>query len=243
MRSFFTDILFGLGLMVVVGLSINLLAQYRKTLGVSTRDIETTVKVVALTFDDGPSGSTDQVLKILREKDVQATFFVVGKHIEKNPELLQEIYFSGHQVGNHSYSHPVMYFMNQTDIIKEFAQTEDLVFELIKIRPSIIRVPFGWYHQLNMWRLLETNHYQIIDWNVDPMDWKRASAQKIVDEVISSVEPGSIILLHDGPPEADRTPTIEALPKIIDELYQKGYQFVTIEELMKLNQDHLLHSQ
>ena len=240
MKTFLVDLMFGVGLVVIVVISLSILSHQRKTLGVSTDNIETNLKVVALTFDDGPSEHTQQILSILKEKNVQATFFVVGENIEHYPELVQDAYFQGHQIGNHSQSHPVMYFMNQSDILHEFAQTEEQIYELIGVRPAILRIPYGWYHQLNMWKMLETNYYQIIGWNVDPEDWKKPSPDRIVQNVIETVQPGSIILMHDGPPLSDRAATIEALPDMIDALYQKGYQFVTVGKLQELNQDHIM---
>jgi peptidoglycan/xylan/chitin deacetylase (PgdA/CDA1 family) len=237
MKAFLVDLFFGAGLLAVVIIAINLLAHQRTVLGVSTDGITTDLKVVALTFDDGPSPHTRQIMEVLRQKHVQATFFVVGKNIEQYPELIQDAYYQGHQIGNHSQTHPMMYLMNQSDVVREFATTEDQIYQLINIRPNIIRVPYGWYHQFNMWQLLETNYYQVIGWNVDPEDWRKSTtSQEIIGHVVANVQPGSIVLLHDGPPENDRTNTITALPDMIDALHQAGYQFVTVDRLLDLNQ-------
>jgi peptidoglycan-N-acetylglucosamine deacetylase len=208
---------------------------YPGVLGVSTTQAETDQKVVALTFDDGPSPQyTDQILNILADHHIKATFFVVGEQVDKHPQVFIRTYRQGHEIGNHSNTHPKMGLMDFTAIAKEILVAENKINDLIHIRPNIFRVPYDWYNdQLpKVVRLLNMN---LIGWNVDSFDWTNPGTDKIVSNVVNNIEPGSIILMHDVS-NKDKVPnrdqTIEALPQIIQILTNQGYSFLTVSELL-----------
>lgn len=189
-------------------------------------------KFVALTFDDGPTPNTIKVLNVLQESDIKATFFVVGENIDEFPGALKKIDEQGHEIGNHTNTHPFTVFMSEQDIAKEILITEEKIFQLIGKRTTLFRAPYALYPS-NLMKIAGLLNLNIISWDVDPEDWRNSNAEIISQNVIKEVEPGSIILLHDGPPELDRTPTVEALKIIITELKNANYQFVTVTELLE----------
>jgi peptidoglycan/xylan/chitin deacetylase (PgdA/CDA1 family) len=188
-------------------------------------------KVVALTFDDGPGPVTRDFLKVLDDYQVSATFFVVGKNIDLHPDILQEIAQSEHEIGNHTDTHPFTFLLDKQELAKDILINEEKIYQHTEIRPKIFRAPYALYPK----NLLETTdmlNLEIISWDVDPEDWKIVNKEIIVNRVMKDVKPGSIILLHDGPPELDRANTLEALKEIIIRLKEEGYQFLTISEYL-----------
>ncbi|WP_298618040.1 polysaccharide deacetylase family protein [uncultured Thermosynechococcus sp.] len=188
--------------------------------------------VVALTFDDGPWGSsTRQVLQILKEEDVKATFFVLGKHALMYPHVLAEIVKAGHAVGNHSWSHP--YKRVASEVAKqEIENTSALIAKQSQAQTRLFRPPGG-NLTTGLVDYAKSKHYAIIMWSVDTHDTRpNTTAADIVERALREVKAGSIILLHDG--GGDRTTTRKALPTLIRRLRQKGYRFVTVPELLHL---------
>jgi peptidoglycan-N-acetylglucosamine deacetylase len=197
-----------------------------------TNRVETTQKVVALTFDDAPNTKTQGILDILKMKQVKATFFEIGKGIEQYPSEAKAIVDAGMEVGNHSYSHQRFYLKSQTFIDSEIQKTNKLIKDSgyqgeITFRPPNGKKLFGlpWYlHQHNI---------RTVTWDIEPDTYVAGNPEAITKYVLDHVHPGSIILLHPfcgKECEADR----DALPKIIDGLQEKGYTLVTINELLKL---------
>lgn len=218
----------------VISLSFNkILGVQKQNLIIRRVEPNNDKKLVALTFDDGPSHTTRDILKVLDETNTIATFFVVGENIDLNPDVLYETYQKGHEIGNHTNSHPVSLLMNQQKIAKEILIAEEKIYQVIGIKPKLIRAPYALYPQ-NLLTNVELFNMLLISWDVDPEDWKQVNSNIIVNRVLKDVTPGSIILLHDGPPELDRSHTIEALPEIISKLKEDGYQFVTVSELLEL---------
>lgn len=189
-------------------------------------------KVVALTFDDGPWGtSTRQVLQILKEEDVKATFFVLGKHALMYPDVIAEIVKAGHAVGNHSWSHP--YKPVTPEVAKqEIENTSALIAKQSQAQTRLFRPPGG-NLTTGLVDYAKSKNYAIIMWSVDTHDTRpNTTAAEIVERTLREVKPGSIILLHDG--GGDRATTRKALPTLIRRLRQKGYRFVTVPELLQL---------
>ena len=190
--------------------------------------IETNEKVVALTFDDGPTEYTRDVLNTLKEKDIKATFFVMGSELEKRPQIGEAIAMAGHEIDNHSYSHQRMWFKSQTFIADEIEKTNTFIRETgykgdIHFRPPYGKKLFGlpWY--------LSQHNIKTIMVDVEP-DTYGSEAVFLVEYALENTKPGSIILLH---PNCDTcNGQREAIPKIIDGLQAKGYQFVTVSELL-----------
>lgn len=189
-------------------------------------------KVVALTFDDGPWGtSTRQVLQILKEEDVKATFFVLGKHALMYPDVIAEIVKAGHAVGNHSWSHP--YKPVTPEVAKqEIENTSALIAKQSQAQTRLFRPPGG-NLTTGLVDYAKSKNYAIIMWSVDTHDTRpNTTAAEIVERTLREVKPGGIILLHDG--GGDRATTRKALPTLIRRLRQKGYRFVTVPELLQL---------
>jgi len=183
-------------------------------------------KYVALTFDDGPrADTTSRLLDGLQERGAAATFFVIGEQIPGNECLLHRMVSEGHQIGNHTYSHTRLTQVETNDMVEEIHKTEVLLKEVVGERAFWLRPPYG---QMDKKRaaLIET---PMIYWSVDPEDWKLLDAEKVTKAVVSSVEPGDIVLLHDF----YRT-SVDAALRIVDQLQDEGYTFVTVEELFRI---------
>ncbi|MEF2967220.1 polysaccharide deacetylase family protein [Paenibacillus sp. M1] len=193
------------------------------------------VKQVALTFDDVPDPRfTPQVLQVLRKEGVKATFFVVGHRAKKYPELLRKIHAEGHIIGNHSFSHPVFKKRSLKQFQSEILRTEKIILGITGYRPKLIRPPYGEINEEQV-RWAKQHGYTIVNWNVDSLDWKGLDQEKVVQNVLGTVGPGSIVLQHaGGGTGSNLTGTIEALPEIIHTLRAKGYHFVTVPELLNI---------
>ncbi|MFQ5575045.1 MAG: polysaccharide deacetylase family protein [Terriglobia bacterium] len=192
------------------------------------RRFDKKVPMVALTFDDGPSPRTRGVLDILDNRQVPATFFVVGKHIKKFPEILKEVSDRGHPIGNHTYSHSFLDEVGHKSITAELGRNETLIGRITGQRTRWFRPPGGMLSSLLL-KTAETEGYNLIMWSVDPADWNRKDRSDLAARVLAETAPGSVILLHDGGGGGQRT--VDALPEIIDGLRARGYEFVTLEEL------------
>ena len=187
---------------------------------------------VALTFDDGPSVPfTGQVLDILRKNHVHATFFLCGANAERYPELVRRIKAEGHEIGNHTYSHPYLYLMDREKIAEEIDRTQDALEKISGRRPRLFRPPFGvrWF---SLWPLLRERGLTMVLWSIRGYDGE-LGASAIAEKTLSQLQPGGIILLHDGfethkPAEVDRSDTVRALPAIIQGIRRAGYSFVPI---------------
>lgn len=180
-------------------------------------------KCVALTFDDGPGASTPQILDILDKHGVPATFYVLGRMAKKNPDVIRRIHNSGHQIGNHSYNHPLMTQLSRKRIANEFAKTDAVVEDIIGVKPTTIRLPYGASSpRVNA----EVNRPEIY-WDVDTLDWKNRDPDTIVDSVKSKTAPGSIVLMHDIHPT-----TADSVEAIVKFLTKHGYTLVTVDVLL-----------
>ncbi|WP_068964125.1 polysaccharide deacetylase family protein [Desulfosporosinus sp. BG] len=190
-------------------------------------------KIAYLTFDDGPyPQTTPRILKILQDEGVKATFFVVGRQVEKYPDLLKAEYEQGEGIGNHSYSHDYnLLYRSPETFLAEIKQTEELIFKTLKVRPKIVRAPGGTqgHFHVNYYNALDAADYLIYDWNVSSgdADASLVLAEQLVQNVENQV-PGkarTIILMHDA---GAKITTIDALPQIIQYLKQQGYSFGVI---------------
>lgn len=193
--------------------------------------VNTPEKVVALTFDDGPSPeNTEDVLKILRENSVKATFFLVGKNIERFPELARKVVSEGHQAANHSYSHRRMLLQSTAFCRDEIEKTDSLIRDVGYTEEIVFRPPFGKKLFSLPLALRELNKLSVT-WDVEPEDTETQDATLLQKRVLDHAKPGSIILFHDG--NARKEGTLAALPVIIRELRSQGYGFLTVNDLRK----------
>ena len=190
-------------------------------------------KVVALTYDDGPYPPyTNQLLDILDRYQVKATFFEIGRNIEKHPEIVPMIIARGNELGNHSYSHKDMMFKPREYLLSEIAKTDKLLQELGVKQDSIsFRPPWGRRFVVLSY-LLSQMHKKLIMWDVDSQDYEKThTAEEIANRVIDNVRSGSIVVMHDG--GGDRSKTVAATDMIVKTLQSKGYAFKTVSELLK----------
>ena len=185
---------------------------------------------IALTFDDGPHPRyTKEILGILEEYHVKATFFVIGINALHYPDDLQKIIDAGCEIGNHTYSHPRIKELSEEELQKQIVECEDTLDRLCGIRPHIFRPPEGMMNE-GLKRLLKEMDYHAVLWSIDTMDWDHHSPQKIAAEVLGSVRSGDIILMHDY--IGHNSPTVTALELMIPKLLERGFEFVTVSELI-----------
>lgn len=181
-------------------------------------------KVVALTFDDGPNpATTNQALDTLSKYGIKATFFVLGKNISGNEEILKRMKSEGHVIGNHSWSHPVLSKLSLDEAKKQITDTEDALAKVLGSSSKLMRPPYGAITD----DIRNSLNLSFIMWDVDSLDWKSKNETAILTEVQRQVKNGSIILMHDIHVE-----TVNALPKVIDYLKEQGYEFVTVPEML-----------
>lgn len=193
------------------------------------KNVPTTKKIVALTFDDGPHpDSTPKLLAVLRQKEVKATMFVLGENVEKQPELFKQMVVDGHEIGSHAYNHIHMQRISAQERARQFERLEQAV-SIAGVKPVLFRPPGGGYSD-KMIEEARRRGYRTILWSIDPRDWSRPGVNHIVNTVMANIKPGSIILLHDGQYELQ---TAEAVGVIIDRLRSQGYSIVTVGELLQ----------
>lgn len=194
----------------------------------STRPEPQKEKVVYLTFDDGPSKLTDEILAILEAQKIKATFFVLGEHAQKSPEVIYRTAEAGHVIGNHTYNHKYSELYESFPAFwNQIKRTEEILREITGTRPSLVRAPGGTYGHFDAtyFQLMEQGGYQVFDWNVDSGDSKRKGvpASEIIENVTSEkLEQEMIVLMHDS---AGHEESVRALPSIIDFYKQQGYSF------------------
>jgi peptidoglycan-N-acetylglucosamine deacetylase len=184
---------------------------------------------VALTFDDGPHATyTPQKLDILKEKNVPATFFMIGNLVGAHPDVVKRIYAEGHELGNHSWDHAQLSRLSAAEVQSEMKQTQDAIKQITGVAPAVMRPPYGAISDT-----VEQNvGLPIILWSVDPNDWKDKDRNTVLQRVVGNTKPGSIVLMHDI-----YGSTADAVPEIIDELKAKGYCFQTVSDLLGLPAD------
>lgn len=195
-----------------------------------TAQIETNEKVVALTFDDGPTEKVNQILPLLDKYNVKATFFLIGQDIEKYPDGAQQIAKAGHQIGNHTYSHNRMVFKTPSFIKKELEKTDQLIRKAGYTGDIDFRPPYG-KKLVGLPYYLKKQNKETITWNIEPDSFYSTASDK-VKYVEENVTPGSIILLHPMYEDADQA--LQTIEGVIHALMEKGYTFVTVDELQNL---------
>lgn len=197
---------------------------------------------IALTFDDGPNEPfTSQVLDILGEYDVKATFFMVGQNVERWAKVCQRVLKEGHTIGNHSYSHSQWLALNRgRNITRELKLVQEAIYKATEVRPSLFRPPYG-FRTPRLMRVAANLRFTIIGWDNMTNDWDSGKeADQIVRAILRRAKPGGIIVLHDGRSTRqgfDRTPLLRALPEILAGLKGQGYELVTVPELIGESRD------
>jgi peptidoglycan/xylan/chitin deacetylase (PgdA/CDA1 family) len=189
-------------------------------------------KVIALTIDDGPwPNTTLQMLDILKQNDVKATFFWVGQALQANPEIAKQVVAQGHAIGNHTWHHWYRR-MDQATAKSEIERTNELIYKTTGVKTTLFRPPGGVLNN-GLAAYAKSQKYTVVMWSQTSADTDpRAKSQVFVKNVLRDAKPGSIVLMHDG--GGDRQRTVQALPEIISKLKQQGYRFVTVPELLEM---------
>ncbi|MFK3958817.1 polysaccharide deacetylase family protein [Guptibacillus hwajinpoensis] len=190
-------------------------------------------KYVALTFDDGPSMQvTPRVLKILKQHDAKATFFMLGSQVEKYPSIAERVANSGHEIGNHTEHHMDLTKVGKPQMVQEIQSSNQKIQDATGQSPTLIRPPYGAINS-KVEKVARDNGSSLILWSVDSLDWKSKNAEAINQVVQNEVVSGSIILLHDVHPT-----TANALPKLLTTLEEEGYQFLTVSQLLSMQEKY-----
>ncbi|QSV68709.1 MAG: polysaccharide deacetylase family protein [Aphanizomenon flos-aquae DEX188] len=192
-------------------------------------------KVIALTFDDGPwPNSTAKVLDILKKNRIKSTFFVVGQNVKNYPDLTKQIVADGHIIANHTWHH-WYHQMNAQAAAYEVANTGDIIYQTTGVRTSLFRPPGGIMNN-GVAAYAKNNKYAVIMWSADSMDYSRPAVPRLMNNIFREAKPGGIVLMHDG--GGDRSHTVKALPEIISRFRKQGYEFVTVPELLEMQDQH-----
>lgn len=181
-------------------------------------------KMVAFTFDDGPSYNTIKIVNTLVKYDSKATFFLVGNKIEKYAKTMDVLVKNGMDIGNHTYSHKELTKLSDKEILKEIDLTNEVIYNKTGIKPMFLRPSYGAMNK----RIKKLSTMPIIVWNIDTLDWKYHNSNKIKDKILKYVSDGDIILMHDT-----YVATLNAIEMVIPELKKQGYKIVSVSELFK----------
>ncbi len=201
--------------------------------------IKSKEKVVALTFDDGPSPIwTPQILDVLKAAQVQATFFMIGKHVQEYPEVARRVASEGHEIGNHSYDHQVLVYYTTQELEKEIKDTQTVINKVTGLTTKYFRPPKAWLTDDEK-KDIRRMGYETILWSLNTKDWVSFDDRYIVKYILAHVRPGDILLFHDSGgvfklEGGKRKETVKAVEQLVEKLKEQGYRFVTISGLLKL---------
>ena len=189
---------------------------------------------IALTFDDGPSPSTPELLRVLGDLKVRATFFQCGMHVRRFPQIAREIVVAGHEIGNHTDTHPRLWFKSSRFVFNELCRAQDSITEVTGVTPRLFRATYGvrWFGVRKAQKRLGLLH---VMWTAIGSDWKLSGAQ-VAERLVARCENGAIFCLHDGRernPDPDIRSTIQAVTRIVPLLQERGYEFRTVSELLR----------
>ncbi|MDO8489562.1 MAG: polysaccharide deacetylase family protein [Candidatus Omnitrophota bacterium] len=196
-------------------------------------------KVAALTFDDGPSPVwTPQILAVLKAADVKATFFMIGEHVQRFPELAKSVAEQGHEIGNHTYDHRGIFYYKPDELDKEVKEAEEIIKSVTGIKTKYFRPPKAWLTRQEKFQLKDMG-YETVLWSLNSKDWVTFDDRYIVKYILHHIQPGDILLFHDSggvfkPEGGNRKETVKAVSRLIDKLKEQGYRFVTISQLLEL---------
>lgn len=207
--------------------------EYYETRGDIVWEVPTESRVIALTFDDGPDPVyTPQIAALLKQYQAKSTFFVVGNRVSQYPEIVKALANDKHEIANHTYNHPDIRRISSGRLLEEVQKTQETIYEATGIRPRLFRPPGGYYNQTVINTAKQAGFLVIMwSWHQDTRDWSDPGVKKIVDKVLNNARNGDIVLFHDY--GGNRKQTLQALEQILPELKNRGYQFVTVSELMR----------
>jgi peptidoglycan-N-acetylglucosamine deacetylase len=185
---------------------------------------------IAMTFDDGPNGKlTPRLLDMLAKRNIKVTFFVLGQCVQEYPDVLKRAVAEGHEIGNHSWSHPAFSKSSEESVRSQIERTQQIIHQTAGVTPTLLRPPYGAITAHQKEWINKTFGLHVILWSVDPLDWKRPGPAVVTRRIVSEARPGSIILSHDIHEQ-----TIVAMADTLDQLLAKGFKFVTVSQLMAM---------
>ncbi|MCB1360958.1 MAG: polysaccharide deacetylase family protein [Rhodobacter sp.] len=195
---------------------------------VSLTHVQTNAPRVALTFDDGPHPTlTPMLLDILAHYRAKATFYVIGQNARRYPEILHRIVAEGHEIGNHSWSHPVLSRLGNASVLREIDRTQEIVWNTVGALPVTMRPPYGAFSHRQMQMLHDERALTTVVWSVDPEDWRRPGVNVVAQRMVRGARPGAVILAHDI-----HSPTIRAVPAALEGIQARGLSTVTMSDLL-----------
>jgi len=199
--------------------------------------IKTCEKIIALTFDDGPNpSSTGKILKILAKNNVKATFFVCGQNVGSNPDLTRAISEAGHSIGNHSYSHAFGKYFSEASFNSEISRTQDILKTTIGRAPALFRPPWLFRYP-RIFKTIKANKLRAVSGLFgSELEVFRPAAKLMVNRAMTKLKPGVILIFHDGynTKGGDRSRTVEAIDLLIPRILERGYSFITVDELLNI---------
>jgi peptidoglycan/xylan/chitin deacetylase (PgdA/CDA1 family) len=198
--------------------------------------VATREKVVALSFDDGPHPEfTPAIIALLERHNIPATFFLIGRHVRQHPQLAERLAAGPHEIANHTFSHRILPMLSDHVVLQEIRHADQIIRDVTKRQPRLLRPPMGMFSGRVM-DLIEGSGYTTVIGDVYPRDPNMPGRERILRRVMRRVQPGSIVILHDGgnTRRVDRSQTVWAVERIIESLVAQHYRFATVSELMKM---------
>jgi len=190
--------------------------------------VATARPVVALTFDDGPHHRlTPHLMDILASRAVRATFYVIGNRVSRHSQIMQRMAAEGHEVGNHSWSHPNLAGLSDGALLSQLDRTTQVIYDAVGRPPVTMRPPYGALRPRQRRLIHEARGLPTVLWSVDPQDWRRPGSSVVTQRIVRGAHPGAVVLAHDI-----HAATVRAIPSTLDALLARGYQFVTLSELL-----------
>lgn len=182
------------------------------------------VKCVALSFDDGPVADTERLLRILNSRNAKATFYPVGENVQRYPEITRAAALTGHQIGNHTWDHPNLTTLSEAEIKSQLSRADEVIEEVTGEKPSTLRAPYGAHNAT----VREAAQRPLVHWSVDPRDWDHRDSEQTIEHITEETRPGDVVLMHDI-----HTTTVDAVPGVLDGLEERGFHFVTVDQLFE----------
>jgi peptidoglycan/xylan/chitin deacetylase (PgdA/CDA1 family) len=205
-------------------------SDFSKSSGISFSRVLVSGNYVAMTFDDGPHPqNTPRLLDMLRERNIKATFYVIGRSVDQYPQVVRRTVAEGHEIGNHTHTHRLLSKLGDAEVRSELSRCRDAVGRAAGVQPRTMRPPYGGLLQRQREMVHAEFDYPIILWSVDPLDWKRPGAGVISSRILGGASAGGIILAHDLHGQ-----TVDAMPATLDGLLRRGFKFVTVSQLLAM---------
>jgi peptidoglycan-N-acetylglucosamine deacetylase len=208
----------------------NLSSDFSKGAGITFSRVLVSGNYVAITFDDGPHPqNTPRLLDMLAQRNVKATFYVIGRSVDLHPGVLRRTVAEGHEIGNHSHTHRLLSKLGDTELRQEMQRCQDAIGRAAGIRPRTMRPPYGGLLQRQRELVHSEFGYPTILWSVDPLDWKRPGPSVVASRILTGTTAGGIVLAHDL-----HSQTVDAMPATLDGLLKRGFKFVTVSQLIAM---------